>query len=65
MLIMFLRHFSSLITALRYFHKIQFRPEVNKLLYLIIVLLNYLLENGSHVDIFFDIISSKTPGFIC
>jgi len=61
---MFLKHFLSLITALRCFHEIQFKPEVNELLYLIIVLLNSLLENGSHVDICFDRISFKTLGFI-
>jgi len=63
-LIMLLRHFSSLITVLWYFYEIQFRPGVNELLYLIIVLLNSLLENDSHVDICFDGISSKTSGFI-
>ena len=55
----------SLTTAFRYFHEIQFKQEVDELLYLLTALLNSLLEKDIHIDVSFNGISSKTSGFIC
>ena len=45
----FFKHVSSLTIILRCFQDILFRPGVNKLLYLVIELLNSSLENRAHV----------------
>ena len=57
MLMILIKHLSSLIIALKYFHKIQSSPEVDKLLYLAIVFLNSSLEKSSHSKVCFDRIS--------
>ena len=64
MLIILTRYLSSLMTALRYFQEMWSSSEVNKLLYLIIALLNFSLEKDDYTKSDFDRISSKILGFI-
>ena len=45
-LMMLRRHLSSFITAFRYFHEIWSGLEADKLLYLLMALLNSFLEKG-------------------
>jgi len=59
-----LRHFSFLMTTLRYFHDIQSGLDIDKSLHLIIALLNSPLENSIQIDVSFDGISSNISGFI-
>ena len=65
MLIIFLKHFLSLTTILRYFHEIQSSPGVDKLLHLSITFLNSSLEKDNQVEVCFDEISFKISGLIC
>ena len=59
MLMILVKHLSSFMIAFRCFHEVQSSPGVNKLLYLMMVLLNFLLENRGHLHIYFDRNSSK------
>ena len=58
------KHLSSLMTTLRCFHKIQSSPEVDKLLYLIIALLNSSLEKKGYLHICFNGSSFRRLGLI-
>ena len=49
-----IRHLLSLIIALRCFQEISFGPEVDKLLYLLMVLLNSSLGKDSHFEDYFN-----------
>jgi len=63
-LMILLRYLSFLINALRCFQEIQFGPGVDKLLHLIMVLLNSSLEKDNQTDIGFNRISSRILRFI-
>ena len=52
MLMILVKYLLSLMIAFRYFHEVQSSPGVNRLLHLIMVLLNFLLENRGHLHIF-------------
>jgi len=54
MLMILIKHLSSLITALKYFYKTQSSLGVNELLYLAMVLLNSSLEKSGHFKVCFD-----------
>jgi len=58
MLTMLIRYLLSLTTALRYFQETWSGPEVDKLLYLSIALLNSSLEKGSHIKVGYNEISN-------
>jgi len=58
MLTMLIRYLLFLTTALRYFQETWSGPEVDKLLYLSIALLNSLLEKDSHIKVGFNEISN-------
>ena len=62
---MLLIYFLFLMTALKYFQEIQFSLRVDMLLYLIIILLNYLLEKDAQINVGSNGIFSKISGFIC
>ena len=65
MLIMLLRHLSSLTTALRCFQKMWSGLGIDKLLHLLIVILNSSLEKKDYVMIGFNKSLSKKSRLIC
>ena len=59
MLIIEIKQNLLLITFLRSLYKILSSPEADELLYLLIAVLNSFFENGSHLEIGLEWISSK------
>jgi len=65
MLMMLSKHLSSLMTSLRCFHEILSGPGAEKLLYLLIAIINSFLEKEFHDEYCLDGSSSNKDLFTC
>ena len=65
MLILLSKYLSSPTTNSRYFHKILSGPEADKLLYLLIAIINYFLEKEFHDEYCLNESSSNKDLFTC
>ena len=62
---MFSKHLSSLMTSLRCFHKILSGLEADKLLYLLMAIVNYFFEKEFHDKYKLEESSSNNNMFTC
>ena len=65
MLILLSKYLSSLTTNLKCFYKILSGPEADKLLYLLIAIINYFLEKEFYDEYYLDESSSNKDLFTC